>query len=116
MRFKSFYLLEKVYDKTINELKSVLSGIVDKEIPNEVKVDKGVMITIPSVGAWGNVKKKFSEAMLNKKYKDYSKDANSINFKNNEYSIFVDYVNSTMTIFVTDDLKFDPNEENENEV
>lgn len=115
MRFKNFYLAEKIYEKNIKELKDVFSGIIEKEIPNEVKTDKGVEITIPSVGAWSNVKEKITQAMLDKKYKDFSKDSNKLNFKNKEYSVFINYENSNINIFVTDDLKYNPEENSEEE-
>lgn len=111
MRFKTQYLLEKIYEKTIKELKDTFSAIIGKDIPNEVKTDKGIEIVIPSVGAWSNVKDKITQALLEKNYKDYSKDSMKLNFKNKEYSIFINYEKSSINIFVTDDLKYSPDEE-----
>lgn len=113
MRFKSFYLIEKVYEKTVKDLKDVFSGIIEKDVPNEIKTDKGVEINIPSIGAWSTVKEKITQALLDKRYKDYSKDVTNLNFKNKEYSIFITYEKSSINILITDDLKFNPEEAND---
>lgn len=42
MSFKKFYLAEKLYEKTIKDLKNLVSGIVEKDIPTETKTDKGI--------------------------------------------------------------------------
>lgn len=113
MRFKNFYLLEKVYEKSIKELKSLVSGIVEKDIPTETRTDKGIYFKVNSLGAWSNVKEKLMQALIDKKWKDYSTEPNSLNFKNKDSSLFVEYENNTATFFLTDDLNYIPNEETE---
>ena len=56
-----------MYDKTIKELKSLVSGIVEKDIPTETKTDKGVYFKVTSLGAWSNVKEKLTQALTDKK-------------------------------------------------
>lgn len=116
MRFKKFYLAEKLYEKTIKDLKNLVSGIVEKDIPTETKTDKGIFFTITSLGAWANVKEKLTQALLDNKWKDHSSEANSLNFKNKDSSLFVEYKNGSATFFLTDDLNYVPKEDEENEV
>lgn len=111
MRFLKLYLTEKLYDGSIKEIKNLFSSIINKEMPSEIKTDKGVYLKISSVGGWSNIKEKLTQSLLDKKWKDYSEEANSLNFKNKELSLFVEYKNSTLSIFLTDDLNYVPSED-----
>ena len=115
MRFKTYYLQETILKRSIDELKNLISGVAEKDIPNEVKVDKGYTFRISNLGAWSSFKKNLSETLLDHKWKDYSTEANSLNFKNKDMSLFVEYSNGTVDFFLTDDLKYIPGE-TENEV
>ena len=112
MRFKLLYLQEKLYEKNVKDLKSLISGVAEKEIPTETKVDKGIVFSL-SLGGWANFKNQLTQTLLDQKWKDYSKDANTLNFKNNNLSLFVEYANNMATFFLTDDLNYIPNEEAE---
>ena len=115
MRFLKLYLTEKLYDGSIKEIKNLFSSIINKEMPSEIKTDKGVYLKINSIGGWSVIKDKLTQSLLDKKWKDYSEESNSLNFKNKELSLFVEYKNNILSIFLTDDLNYIPSEE-ENEV
>lgn len=51
--------------------------------------------------------------MLDNKWKDHSSEANSLNFKNKDSSLFVEYKNGSATFFLTDDLNYVPKEDEE---
>jgi len=109
MRFKT-YLKEQLIQRSIDELKNLISGIADTEIPNETKVDKGVTFKVSNLGAWSIFKDKLSKALIEKKWKDYSKDSITLNFKNRDSSLFVEYSNGNVDFFLTDDLNYIPGE------
>lgn len=111
MRFKTFYLQEKLIQRSINDLKNIISGIAEKEIPNEEKVERGIQFKISNLGAWSGFKNKLVEILTEKKWKDYSKKPNVLNFKNKDQSLFVEYKNGNVEFFLTDDLEFIPGEE-----
>lgn len=115
MRFKIYYLQEKLIQREVDELKNIISGVAEKEIPNEVKVDKGYSFKISNLGAWSTFKKNLIQALTDKKFKDYSTESNSLHFKNKDSALFVEYTNGNVDFFVTDDLEYIPGEE-ENEV
>lgn len=111
MRFSEIYLTEKLYTSSIKEIKNLFSSIINKEMPSEIKTDKGIFLKISSIGGWSTIKEKLTQALVDKKWKDYSEEANSLNFKNKELSLFVEFKSSTLSIFLTDDLNYVPSEE-----
>jgi hypothetical protein len=113
VRFKNYYLQEKLNHIEVGELKNIISGVAEKEIPNEVKVDKGYTFKISNLGAWSTFKKNLIQTLSEKKFKDYSTEANSLHLKNKDSALFVEYTNGNVDFFVTDDLEYIPGEENE---
>ena len=111
MRFKSYYLQETLLQRNIDELRNIISGISEKDIPKEVKMENGVGFFITNLGAWSTFKDKLIKVLTEKKWKDYSTDPKIINLKNKDMSLFVEYKNNNAEFFLTDDLKYIPGEE-----
>jgi hypothetical protein len=112
MRFKTYYLQEKLYTKNVKSLKDLISSIAEKDIPTETEVDKGIVFNL-TLGGWSGFKNKLTLKLLEQNWKDYSKEPNSLNFKNKNLSLFVEYDGKVVTFFLTDDLNYIPNEEKE---
>ena len=110
MKFKTFYITEQIYSKSIQTLQDIISAISEKDVPTPEKVDKGITFFM-TIGAWSNFKSLLSEKLLENKWKNFSKESNSLNFKNKELSLFVEYDGKVVTFFLTDDLKYIPGEE-----
>jgi len=110
MRFKSFYLAEQIYSKTIQTLSDIISTISEKDVPTPEKVDKGITFSM-IIGAWSNFKNLLIEKLLENKWKNFSKESNSLNFKNKDLSLFVEFDGKVVTFFLTDDLNYIPGEE-----
>jgi hypothetical protein len=111
MRFKT-YLSENLKSLNVVTLKDIISTVSEKDIPVETKVDNGILFKL-NLGGWANFKERLTQALLEKHWKNYSDDPNSLNFKNNALSLFVEYNGKIVTFFITDDLKYVPNEEEE---
>ncbi len=110
MRFKTYYLQEKLLQRSIDDLRNVISGIADKDIPKEFQTDIGIEFKISNLGAWSVFKDKLSQTLTEKKWKDYSKESNLLNFKTKDMSLFVSYKNGSVEFLLTDDLEFIPGE------
>lgn len=115
MRFSTYYLQEKVLHKNVLDLKNIVAGVAKKDIPTERDVNGGVEFVITDLGSWSLFKQTLTEILLEKKWQNFSKESNELNFRNSDYSLWITYDGSDAKFFLTDDKNFIPNSEQDNE-